>query len=49
MGMHGKIPLFQPKVPEYMEMANKEFMKWGLNWELEERKTRKVEIDESLI
>lgn len=24
-------------------------MKWGVNWDLEERKTQKVEIDESLI
>lgn len=48
-GIHGKIPLFEPKVPKYMEEANKEFMKWGINWDLVERDTRKVEIDESLI
>lgn len=47
--MHGMIPFFQPKVPEYMEMANKEFMRWGLNWDLEERHTQKVMIDESAI
>jgi len=49
LGTHGSIPLFQPKVPDYMEKANKEFLSWGLNWDLEERPTQKVEIDESLI
>ena len=49
LGLHGHIPLFNPKVPKYMEEANKEFLKWGINWDLEERTTRKVEIDESLI
>lgn len=49
MGMHGYLPLFEPKVPEYMEKANLEFMKWGLNWELEKRDIQKVEIDESQI
>jgi len=47
--MHGKIPLFEPKVPEYMEKANLEFMKWALGVEMVERKTQKVTIDESLI
>lgn len=37
MGIHGKVSLFEPKVPKYMEDANKEFLKWGVNWELEER------------
>ena len=32
-----------------MEDANKEFMKWAVNYDLVERKTQKVEIDESLI
>ena len=49
LGLHGKISLFEAHVPEYMEKANKEFMKWGLGWELEERPTRKVHIDESLV
>jgi len=44
--MHGKTPLFQPKVPAYMEAANIRFMKWALNIELEERTTQKVEIPE---
>jgi hypothetical protein len=39
LGMHGKGPLFSPKVPEYMEKANVEFLKWSVNWELEERET----------
>jgi len=47
--MHGKKPLFDPKVPTYMEKANKEFMRWAINWTLEERTTKKVEIDESLV
>jgi hypothetical protein len=49
LGLHGKVPLFEPKVPEYMEKANIDFMKWSLKLDFEERKTRKVEIDESLI
>jgi hypothetical protein len=32
-----------------MELANKEFMRWALNWTLEERPVSKVEIDESEI
>lgn len=47
--MHGYIHMFQPKVPEYMEKANKEFMKWAVNYDLVERPTRKVKIDESQI
>jgi hypothetical protein len=49
LGMHGKTPLFQPKVPAYMEAANIRFMKWALNIELEERSTQKVEIPEENI
>ena len=49
LGLHGKVPLFGPKVPEYMEKANLDFMKWALNLDFEERKTQKVDIDESLI
>lgn len=46
MGLHGTIPFFQPKVPKYMEDANKEFMRWAVDYELEERNTTKIEIDE---
>lgn len=49
LGAHGKNPLTSSQVPEYMEEANKEFLKWGVSWDLEERKTQKVEIDENLI
>jgi len=49
LGMNGKIPLFGPKVPEYQEKANVEFMKWAVNYDLVERETQKVEIDESLV
>lgn len=42
MGVHGHVSLFEPKVPEYMEKANKEFMKWAVNYDLVERPTRKV-------
>ena len=49
LGMHGRIPLFGPKVPEYMEKANLDFLKWALNIEFEERQTQKVIIDESEI
>jgi hypothetical protein len=37
LGIHGKIPLFQPKVPEYMEKANIAFLKWAVGIEFEER------------
>lgn len=47
--MHGKTPLFSPKVPAYMEAANIRFMKWALNIELEERTVQKVEIPEENI
>ena len=48
--MHGKIKLFEPKVPAYMEKANKEFLKWGLNWDLQERPHKDyIDIDKSLI
>jgi len=47
--MHGKTPLFDPKVPAYMEAANINFMKWALNIELEERTTQKVLIPEENI
>lgn len=49
LGKHGKVPLFKPAVPEYMEKANKEFLKWAVNYDLVERPTQKVEIDEDLI
>lgn len=49
LGLHGRIPLFQPKVPKYMEDANLEFMRWGLNITYEERPIQKVAIDEDLI
>ena len=49
LGMHGKIPLFGPKVPEYMEKANIEFLEWAVDYKMEVRKTQKVVIDESLI
>ena len=49
LGMHGKVPLFQPKVPEYMEKANVDFLKWSINYDLVERPTQVVEIDENLV
>ena len=45
MGLHGSIPLFQPKIPEYMEKANLEFLKWGMNYELVPRKVSKINFD----
>lgn len=49
MGMHGKIQPWQPKVPDYMTNAAVKFMKWALQWELKERKTKYVTIDKNLI
>ena len=48
LGLHGKTPLFQPKVPKYMEETNVEFLKWAANYTLVERPeaTRKVHINE---
>ena len=37
LGLHGKIPLFQPHVPEYMVEANLRFMKEAIDIDLEER------------
>ena len=49
MGLHGSIPLFQPKIPEYMEKANVEFLKWGMNYELVPRKVSKIDFDETQV
>jgi hypothetical protein len=49
LGMNGKIPLFKPQVPLYMEEANKRFLKASVGLTFEERTTKKVTIDESLI
>uniref|UniRef100_A0A7S3IGQ5 Uncharacterized protein n=1 Tax=Strombidium inclinatum TaxID=197538 RepID=A0A7S3IGQ5_9SPIT len=49
LGMHGKIPLFQPAVPDYMAKANLDFLKWSIDFELPERKIQKVDLDESTI
>lgn len=49
LGKNGKIPLFEPGVPEYMLEANKEFLKWGINWDMQKRNIQKVTIDPSLI
>jgi len=38
LGLHGSLPLFQPKIPRYMEEANLDFMRWGMNWIPQERK-----------
>jgi len=29
LGLYGSLPLFQPKIPKYMEEANLDFMTWG--------------------
>ena len=47
--LHGKLPLWSPRVPKYMEDANVEFLKWAVNYTLEERKTQTIEIDEDSI
>jgi len=49
LGLHGKIPLFQPKVPDYMANANREFLHWSIGFDLPEREIQKVEIDEDMI
>lgn len=49
LGTKGKIPFFEPKVPKYMEDANVEFMRWATKYDLVERKTKKVEIDDTKI
>mmetsp|Transcript_8979 Transcript_8979/g.15193 ORF Transcript_8979/g.15193 Transcript_8979/m.15193 type:complete len:306 (-) Transcript_8979:938-1855(-) len=49
LGLHGKIPLYQPKVPEYMERANVEFLKWAIEVELKERAVSRVDINPDLI
>lgn len=42
LGVNGKIPLTRPKVPEYMEKANINFIKWAMNLDFEERPIRKI-------
>ena len=42
LGVNGRIPLFKPKVPEYMEKANVDFLKWSINMDLVERSVKKV-------
>lgn len=42
MGLHGKIPLFQPNVPQYMIDANLEFLKWAAHMNFDKRPTQKV-------
>jgi len=34
LGVNGRIPLFKPKVPEYMEKANIDLLKWSMNMDL---------------
>jgi len=48
-GLHGNVPFFEPKVPAYMEKANKDFLHWSIGYDLVERPTRKIEFDESQI
>lgn len=49
LGLHGKGRIFGPKVPGYVEEANREFLKWGMNYEMTERTIRNMNLDESLI
>lgn len=49
IGKHPDNKFIKPSVPEYMEKANVEFLKWSINWDMKERPIQKVEIDESLI
>jgi len=49
MGKHPDNKFIKPKVPEYMEKANVDFLNWAVNWKLEERPTQKVTIDESQV
>jgi len=42
LGVNGRIPLFEPKVPPYMEKTNLEFLKWSMNMDLVERPIQKV-------
>ena len=49
MGNHGLIGFFTPKVPDVIRDLNVELLKWTMNFDLVERETRKVTIDESLI
>lgn len=37
--LHGHLPIWSAHVPKYMEDANKEFMRWAVNYTLEERTT----------
>jgi hypothetical protein len=39
LGLHGKVPIFESHVPEYMQKANLEFMKWAVGVDFDERPT----------
>lgn len=43
------LPIIGSHVPKYMEKANVEFLRDAMGYDLVERETKKVEIDESLI
>lgn len=43
------IPLFSSHVPDYMDRANKEFLKDAVGWDMEEREIQEVVVDESFI
>ena len=49
MGLHGRIPFYQAKVPEYLEKANVDFLSWAANYSMEARpeERRSIDIDEN--
>jgi hypothetical protein len=49
LGTNPKTPVFGSHVPEYMEKANVEFLHESMQYDLEPRTTKKVEIDPDLI
>jgi len=51
LGRHGTISTFQPRIPEYMQQANIDFLSWAMNYNLTKREGqyRKINLDESTI
>ncbi|CAI2364533.1 unnamed protein product [Moneuplotes crassus] len=49
LGLNPKYPVIGSHVPEYMQQANRHFIKEVFGWEMEERETREVVLDESYI
>ena len=49
IGRNGIVGLFDTHTPDYLAEINREFIKWGHNWDVQKRETEDFVIDERLI